>query len=78
VSDISYSPEPVEARGLEDVVKVSDGAHHALALHRDSTVSVWGWNYELLDKQSRPRPLSGIRGIVDIDAGIHFNLVLKQ
>lgn len=75
---ISKSTKPVKCKGLEDVTSVSAGPYHGLALHDDGSVSIWGWNYMINDKSSAPRPLSGIRGVKNIETGLHLNVVLKK
>src|SRR4051812_35564707 len=66
---------PVVVPGLSDVVQVSAGAYHSLALRSDSTIWAWGWNGvgQLGDGTTvdrlRPVQLAGLRSASAISAG---------
>lgn len=43
-SDIDINPAPVKTLNVSDAVQIATGLEHTCALHRDSTVSCWGYN----------------------------------
>jgi alpha-tubulin suppressor-like RCC1 family protein len=67
---------PVRVVGLSDVVAVSGGALHAMALRRDGTVWVWGqyWGGET----STPVQLAGLLDVIAIDAGENYSMALRS
>lgn len=75
--------QPAAVPGLSDVVAISAGAHHSLALTGDGTVWAWGWNAlgQLGDgtttDRPRPVPLAGVKGVVAISAGTYHSLALR-
>jgi alpha-tubulin suppressor-like RCC1 family protein len=85
------STSPVPVSGLAEVVAVSAGATHSLALLSDGTVMAWGENEygELGDgTHTGPEPcgatpcsttpvaVSGLSGVIAISAGYHHSLAL--
>jgi alpha-tubulin suppressor-like RCC1 family protein len=75
---------PVRVLGMGDVISLSAGARHSLALMEDGTVRAWGDNgYGQLGNgtthdQITPVPVSNLRNIVAIAAGGYHNLALKS
>ncbi len=75
---------PVQTLNISDVVKVSAGAYHTIALKSDGTVWAWGDNVygQLGDKTivSKPYPVQvlGLSDIIDISAGTFHSLALKR
>ena len=90
-TDTRYTP--VQVKGLDgdgyltDVVEISAGGHHSLALKDDGTVWAWGNNDfgQLGDGSSggdadklTPVQVSGLSGVVEISAGWYHSLALKD
>lgn len=76
---------PVKIAGLQDVVAVTAGREHSVALKRDGRVMVWGRNTfgqlglgETTDINSVPRQVPGLVNVVEISAGDYHTLALKQ
>jgi Regulator of chromosome condensation (RCC1) repeat len=59
--------------GLTDVVAVSGGSEHSLALKSNGTVVAWGDG--TFGQTDVP---SGLTGVVAVDAGAYHNLAVKQ
>jgi alpha-tubulin suppressor-like RCC1 family protein len=77
---IQNNPTPV--RGLSDVVAVSAGTYHSLALRSDGTVQSWGYGYEgqLGDgawERHTPGPVSGLTDVIAISAGFGHSVALR-
>jgi alpha-tubulin suppressor-like RCC1 family protein len=74
------TPAPVS--GLSEVVAVSAGAQHSLALLKNGHVMAWGYNEsgELGDgtttERDAPVEVSGLSGVVAISAGYEHSLAL--
>ncbi|MEJ0090787.1 MAG: hypothetical protein WDM80_13720 [Limisphaerales bacterium] len=66
----TYRPMYVPA-GLTNVIAVSAGYNHALALKADGTVVGWGWS----DATNVP---AGLSNVVSIATGYQFSLALKS
>lgn len=73
---------PVKVKDLTDVISVSAGGAHALALKSDGTVWAWGNNeYSQLGVEQAspitlPRKIDNLQNIVGISAGLESNLAL--
>ncbi|WNG57907.1 hypothetical protein F0U59_26500 [Archangium gephyra] len=79
-----YVLRPVQVPGLVDVVAISAGGAHALALREDGTVWAWGDNaYGQLggatasDWSFAPVQVPGLSDVKSIEAGLHFNMVMR-
>jgi alpha-tubulin suppressor-like RCC1 family protein len=83
-SSLSQSLVPVQAAGLTDVVAVSAGDEHVLALKSDGSVYSWGRNMygQLGDASTQERrspvPVPGLSGIVGIAAGTWHSLAVRN
>jgi alpha-tubulin suppressor-like RCC1 family protein len=69
------TPTPVQASGLNNVIAVSGGYFHSLALESNGTVWAWGFNGdgELGDGSTNtsavPVQVSGLSGVIAVAAG---------
>lgn len=70
--------------GLTDVVGVSAGVYHNLALRADGTVWAWGWNGvgqlgdgTTLDRHV-PVQVPGLSDVMEVSAGAYHSLALKR
>lgn len=82
-TEIPRQATPVKVAGLSDVISVSAGGQHSLALKKDGTVWAWGDNEygqlgraDLLSSSSGVL-VQGLTNIIAISANIDFNLALK-
>ena len=70
----NFMPLPVRIPGLTDVVAISTGDRHSLALLKDGTVRAWGQNRfgQVGDgttiNRDTPTPVQGVRNVVAIAA----------
>lgn len=77
---------PVRVPNLSDVVAVSAGFDHRMALRQDGTVWGWGKNevYQLglgygdQEFHADAQPVPGLTGVVAVSAGGNFTLALKN
>jgi alpha-tubulin suppressor-like RCC1 family protein len=79
------SPNPIQVSGLgNDVVAISAGDSHSLALKSDGTVWAWGanWSGQLGDgtkiNRATPAPVVGLSDVATIAAAYEHNLVIKS
>lgn len=81
---LSYSSKPLKVQGLSEIVSISAGYNHNVALKKDGTVWVWGGNIygQLGDgtyvSKSTPARVEGLTDIIAISAGEYHNLALKS
>ncbi|MDD5528676.1 MAG: T9SS type A sorting domain-containing protein [bacterium] len=82
-SDYNTHFVPVQTNLLTNVVAISAGGHHSLALKSDSTVWAWGYNYygQLGDstttQNNQPVKVKLLTGVIAISAGGAHSLALK-
>lgn len=75
---------PVQAVDLTDVVSVSAGATHIMALKKDGTVWGWGHNYDgqvgngNTDNIGKPVQAVGLTDVVDVSAGSYKTMAVKS
>lgn len=81
ITTVSY---PVQAVDLTDVVSVSAGTTHMMALKKDGTVWGWGHNYDgqvgngNTDNMGKPVQVVGLTDVVDVSAGSYKTLAVKS
>jgi RHS repeat-associated protein len=74
---------PTLVPGLNDIIAISAGYYHSLALTSDGTVMAWGRNdYGELgngtsENQATPVQVPGLSNIIAIDAGTYYSTALK-
>lgn len=79
-----HSKTPVPVSGLTNVLSVSGGTGHSLALKSDGTAWAWGGNWygELGDGtttwQDTPVPISSLTGIIAVSAGSMHSFALNS
>lgn len=68
-----------------DVVSISAGYYHILAVKKDGTVFSWGSNMHgelggnrTKEDQYEPRMIEGLSGVIAAGAGVDFSIVLKE
>ena len=80
---------PVRVTGLTNVIQISAGKKHAVALRKDGTVWAWGTRDEGAIGDGQPKTLrpvmaigptqvKGLQGITQIAATSHHNLALRS
>lgn len=80
--DTNTKPQPVA--GLAGVASVAAGASHYLALHKDGSVSSWGWNGDgqlgdgTTTRRDVPRKIPGLTGVAAIAAGGDQSMALMD
>lgn len=81
---INIASEPVQVKGLEDVVAIAAGQYHCVALKRDGTVWTWGANWSgalgdgTYDSRHTPGMVQSMTDVKSIAAGYCTSIVLKN
>jgi RNA polymerase sigma factor (sigma-70 family) len=77
-----YITAPEEVKNIGDVISVSAGVSHALALKKDGTVWAWGKNWYGQQGNGRdndtPAQVPGLKKIRQISAGFFHSLALAE
>jgi alpha-tubulin suppressor-like RCC1 family protein len=83
-SSPDYTNWPVQAVGLTQIIGVTAGAWHSVALRANGTVWTWGNNgsgqlgyVTCVDHQSAPEQVGGITDVVAIAAGYDHTVALR-
>lgn len=75
---------PVQVKGLSDIITIDAGDNFSFAVKKDGTVWAWGRNdYSQLgdgdsSNKNTPEQIEGLSGIVDIACGSSFAIALKN
>lgn len=84
-STLADKREPSDVEGLTNIVAISAGAYHSLALKSDGTVLAWGGDLfgqlgddTTLKQQPTPVAVANLSQIVAISAGGYHNLAVKS
>lgn len=73
-------PVPTPVSGLSDVIALSAGPDHSLALEKDGKVWQWGgtvWQEGTLIIRAMPVAVQGLASVAGIAAGSYFNFAWK-
>jgi alpha-tubulin suppressor-like RCC1 family protein len=83
--NISYNNAlPIQVIGLTNIIAISAGANHSIALENDGTVWTWGYNaYGQLGNDTNissniPIHIASLTGVITIEAGYVYSLALKN
>ncbi|MEF3313348.1 hypothetical protein PV433_31145 [Paenibacillus sp. GYB004] len=80
---LAYEKVPSQVGGLHDVIDISAGTYHSLALKKDGTVWKWGTKveYGAIAAKVTPIPLAQVKGLTDIrtiSSGTNHDAAIKQ
>jgi len=84
IEEYTVKTTPVQAKGLTNVIQISAGRNHSLALTADGHAWAWGWNQrgQLGDgtgtNRSLPTSVSSIDNIVQLAGSYQHSLALKS
>jgi alpha-tubulin suppressor-like RCC1 family protein len=76
--------QPTAVPGISDIVAISGGGAHVLALHADGTIVSWGRNDEgqlgggMLQDRPYPVQIQGLNHIIVIAAGVNHSIALRD
>jgi len=82
--DVRNHPLPAKVLQLANVVKISAGWNHSMALKNDGTVWTWGSNADgqlgdgTPEWSNVPVQAKGLTGVIAISAGYRYSLALKN
>ncbi|OHS96779.1 hypothetical protein TRFO_36965 [Tritrichomonas foetus] len=78
-------PKPVENLKINNLVCISTGSEHSIALYKDGSAFGWGWNYRSIlgfpeenEIIEIPTKINGLPKIIDVKCGSGFTLFLTQ
>ncbi len=87
MGDDVYRIMPTKVESLKNIVEISCGMNHTLALDKDGKVWSWGYNHVMgegvlghgdMKDRGLPEVIPGLPKIVEVKAGYNYSLMLDE
>lgn len=81
---VNYKNRPVQIDGLKDIISISAGAYHSLALKKDGTVWAWGGNKNgqlgngMYRSDRQAYQVQELTDIIEVATGYNHSVALKN